>query len=232
MNMIAKVPHHIYNVFSAIVLMSLLIAAPLRAAAPAEADSAHALVSATTGKVQAVITEAETYVDDDPERYYTQIQSILDPLIDYRGFARNVMGPYASSQRYRSLDEAGQAKLRAQLDTFTEAMQQSLIRTYGKGLLAFGKARIEVDREEADAADGRRASVTQLIYAENPQPYVVMYQMGRDRDDAWKLRNVIIESVNLGEIYRDQFLSSARDFDGDLDAVIANWTTVTVDVES
>jgi phospholipid transport system substrate-binding protein len=74
--------------------------------------------------------------------------------------------------------------------------------------------------------------VTQLIYAENPQPYVVMYQMGRDRDDAWKLRNVIIESVNLGEIYRDQFLSSARDFDGDLDAVIANWTTVTVDVES
>ena len=43
---------------------------------------------------------------------------------------------------------------------------------------------------------------------------------------------MIIESVNLGEIYRDQFLSSAREYDGDLDQVIANWTTVTVDVDS
>ena len=46
------------------------------------------------------------------------------------------------------------------------------------------------------------------------------------------LRNVIIESVNLGEIYRDQFQDSAREEDGDIDKVIANWTTVTVDVES
>jgi len=215
-----------------VVLFSVAMVPLSKAEEAGDAASAHGLVSATTEKVMEVVTAAQSYADEDPDRYYGEIQSILDPLIDYRGFARNVMGPYATSKRYRSLDEAGQAQLRAQLDTFTEAMQQSLIRTYSKGLLAFGQARIEVDMNEPEDAAAKRASVRQLIYAENPQPYVVMYQMGRDRSNTWKLRNVIIESVNLGEIYRDQFLASARDFDGDLDEVIANWTTVTVDVES
>ena len=64
-----------------------------------------------------------------------------------------------------------------------------------------------------------------MIFSENAQPYVVMYQMGLDKQRSWKLRNVIIESVNLGEIFRNQFEASARKYDGDLDQVIDNWTT-------
>jgi phospholipid transport system substrate-binding protein len=80
-------------------------------------------------------------------------------------------------------------------------------------------------------AGARHLSLRQLIYADRRDPYVVMYQMGREKSGEWKLNNVIIESVNLGEVYRDQFLASAREQDGDLDKVIANWTTVVVDVE-
>ena len=39
--------------------------------------------------------------------------------------------------------------------------------------------------------------------------------------DEWQLRNIIIEGVNLGEIYRSQFEASARKSNGDLDVVIA-----------
>ena len=53
---------------------------------------------------------------------------------------------------------------------------------------------------------------------------MVLYQMGKDRSGAWKLRNMIIESVNLGEVYRSQFEASARRLEGDLDAVIDSWT--------
>jgi phospholipid transport system substrate-binding protein len=193
--------------------------------------TAYELVENTTILVMDVVGSAEDYVDEDPERYYKQVESILDPLIDYRGFARKVMGPYASSKRYRSLDDAGKQQLREQLDQFTEVMRLSLVRTYSKGLLAFGDARIEV--EEPDSSqDPARTSVRQLIYVDNPEPYVVMYQMGLEKTGDWKLRNVIIENVNLGEIYRDQFLASARQFDGDLEEVIENWSTVTVEVES
>ena len=34
---------------------------------------------------------------------------------------------------------------------------------------------------------------------------------------------------NLGEIYRNQFESAARRYEGDLDQVIANWTVEELD---
>ena len=50
----------------------------------------------------------------------------------------------------------------------------------------------------------------QLVYNSQPEPYLLIYQMGRDKSGDWKLRNIIIEGVNLGEIYRNQFEASAR----------------------
>ncbi len=210
----------------------LLAVAGLSAADEAVDYSAHDLVEATTVEVMNVVVAAEDYVDDDPERYYEQVQALLDPLIDYRGFARSVMGPYATSERYRSLDEAGREALRDQLDRFTQVMRLSLVRTYSKGLLAFGSSKIEVLRPEEGASRERRVSVRQHVYSDRDDPYVVLYQMGRDKAGDWKLRNVIIETVSLGQIYRDQFEASAREENGDLDKVIAGWTTATVDVES
>ena len=191
--------------------------------------TAHDVVRETTRQVMSVVEQAQTYADEDPERYYSEVQAILDPVIDFRGFARGVMGPYATSERYRSLDEAGRAQLRGQLDRFTEVMRVGLVRTYSKGLLAFGGSRIEVSHPAPDEAAQSRVSVEQLIFSEEAEPYRVMYQMGRGKSGDWKLRNVIIESVNLGEIYRNQFESAARKQDGNLDAVIEGWTAIEVE---
>ncbi len=193
------------------------------------AASAHEVVRDTTRQVMDVVVAADAYADEDPERYYQEIQAILDPVIDYRGFARGVMGPYATSERYRSLDETGRAQLREQLDRFTEVMRVGLVRTYSKGLLAFGGSRIEVE-DPAEADKGKsKVSVRQLVFSDEAEPYVLFYQMGLDKSGDWKLRNVIIESVNLGEIYRNQFQAAAREHDGNLDTVIDTWTTVEVD---
>jgi phospholipid transport system substrate-binding protein len=192
--------------------------------------AAHEIVRSTTDAVMAVVRKAPDYIDDNPDRYYQSLQDILDPVIDFRGFARNVMGPYATSERYRSLDEAGKARLRDQLDRFTEVMRSGLVRTYGKGLIAFGGSRIELAETPENDPDDSRAAVRQLIYNEQATPYEVIYQMGRSRDGAWQLRNMIIENVNLGEIYQSQFEAAARRENGDLDAVIDNWSTDTPDV--
>lgn len=213
------------------VIVALLLAASGSVQAVAQNHAAYDLVQDTTEQVMDVVEAANAYADEDPERYYQQVQALLDPLIDYRGFARKVMGPYASSDRYRSLDEAGRSKLVEQLDQFTAAMRASLVRTYSKGLLAFGGSRIELTPPDEEASGRPRVSLQQLIYADRRDPYVVVYQMGKEKSGEWKLNNVIIESVNLGEIYRDQFLASARERDGNLDEVIANWTTVVVDVD-
>ena len=191
-------------------------------------NSAQEIVQETTQRVMVVVVDAASYVDEEPERYYQQVQEILDPVIDFRGFARSVMGPYASSERYRTLDEAGRASLRDQLDRFTEVMRLGLVRTYSKGLLAYGDSRIEVFAAEDENPAQNRATVRQLVYNNQPEPYVLIYQMGKDKSGAWQLRNIIIEGVNLGEIYQNQFEASARKNNGNLDAVIAGWAAVEV----
>ena len=191
----------------------------------AQEESARDVLSATTDRVLKVIEEARSYADKDPERYYAQVHEVLDPVVDYRGIARGVMGQYATLARYQSLDEQGQAKLREQGERFTETMRIGLIRTYSKGLLAFGGSRVELEDDDSGANDRRRVQLRQLIYSDAPQPYVVIYSMARDRDGSWLLRNLIEENVNLGQIYRSQFESSARRFKGDIDKVIDNWST-------
>jgi len=206
--------------------------ASVSAQTTASSGTAHDVVRETTESVMALVREAPEYVDEDPERYYAQVQTILDPVIDFRGFARGVMGPYASSERYRSLDEAGRAQLRGQLDRFTEVIRSGLVKTYSKGLLAFGGSRIELSDSVDELPDARRTTVTQLIFSDNAQPYVVMYQMGMNKERVWKLRNMIIESVNLGEIFKNQFEASARKYDGNLDLVIDDWTTAELESSS
>lgn len=192
-------------------------------------EGAHEVVRQATEAVMSTVDEAQEYVDDEPERFYDQLGDILESVVDFRGFARSVMGPYASGDRYRSLDEDGREQLRDQLDRFTEVMRSGLVRTYGKGLLAFGGSRIELPELSEEEAAGSRAAVRQLIFSDGDEPYVLVYHMGRDRDGSWKLRNMVIENVNLGKIYRSQFESAARKHDGDLDKVIENWTAVEIE---
>ncbi len=192
-------------------------------------QGAHEVVRQATEAVMSAVDEAQAYADAEPDRFYEQLQEILDTVVDFRGFARGVMGPYASSERYRSLDAAGREQLREQLERFTEVMRVGLVRTYGKGLLAFGGSRIEVPELSEKEAAGSRAAVRQLIFNDGAEPYVLVYHMGRDRDGSWKLRNMVIENVNLGEIYRSQFESAARKHGGDLDQVIASWTAVEIE---
>ena len=191
----------------------------------AEVQTAHEIVRSVTERVMAVVDEAPDYVAEDPDRYYRAVHEILDPVIDFRGFARSVMGPYGSGDRYRSLNEEGRVQLRAQLERFTEVIKVGLVTTYGKGLLAFSGSRIEVSDPSAEDAQASRVSVRQLIFSDASQPYVLMYQMGLNKEKQWKLRNVIIENVNLGEIYKNQFQAAARKHNGNLDVVIETWSS-------
>lgn len=190
------------------------------------------IVRRSTDRIMALVEEAPAYFDDDPDRYIAAIGAELDSVVDFRGFARGVMGDYASSARYRSLDAAGQAKLRDQLDAFTQALRNGLINTYARGLLAFGGSTATIDDTEMSADSARVASVTQRVSSPEGNVYTIRYQMGQYKDGSWKLRNMIIESINLGEIYRGQFEAAAAAEQGDLDQVIAKWDDARVTVEA
>ena len=195
--------------------------------ASASQRGAAEVISDVTAQVMTVVAEANTYFDEDPDRYYREIDDALAGLVDWRGFATAVMGEYYS--RGRAMDQAGRANLKRQRDDFARTLREGLIRSYAKGLLAFGGARMEVQGVEASPQSARVASVTQLVYGEAERVYTIRYQMGQYKDGGWRLRNLIIETINLGEIYRNQFSGLARDADDDLDSVIAQWNEAVIE---
>ncbi len=211
----------------ALALLVALGMAPLASAVaeePATPD-AYQVIEHTTDQVMALVQEASSYADEDPERYFRELQAVLDEVVDFAYFSRAVMGPYASRKRYQSLSPEGKKELRSQVSRFTEVMREGLVRTYGKGLLAFGGSRVEVQRPDEGEELGDKAEIRQLIYSDAPEPYVIEYQMRRGKDGSWRLRNLIVETINLGVIYRNQFQAAAQDANGDINSVIDNWTT-------
>ncbi len=193
---------------------------------PPEHQGAYALVESTTDDLLALIASAKTYIDEDEERFYTELEALLTPFVDFPAFARAVMGKHASKSKMAALGEAEQQVLEQQMQRFSDVFSRALIVTYGKGLLAFEGERIEVVRpaelKPAERAD--RASIKQHIYGDRKQPFEIWYSLRRYPDDSWKLRNLIIESINLGKIYRNQFDNAFQVYEGDIDRVIDNWS--------
>ena len=186
-------------------------------------NDAYAVIERMTERVNNIVLEAISYVEREPERFYRELQVVFEPRVDFSGFARQIMGPYASSERYQSLSAAGKQQLRAQHRRFVEVVRTGLVRTYGKGLIAFGGHKTEVLRPPGQQPDSASRSVEQIIHGTGGVTYAVQYQMRRDAARQWKIRNLIVENINLGAIYRNQFQAAAGDRAGDLDAVIDNW---------
>lgn len=199
---------------------ALVLGLVLTSTAFAVAQTPDQLVTQTTERVVALAKEAKSYYEKDPQRLNKQVDAVMKEVTDFDGFARGVMGRYASDKSVKT--DAERAALQARIAKFTEVFRRGLIETYAKGLLKFDGQRIETVAGRSNVK-GSDATIVQNIFGGADKPYVIQYTLRQDGDGTWKLRNVIIEGVNLGQTYRNQFASSAEQYGGDLDKVIANW---------
>ncbi|MFK7732029.1 MAG: phospholipid-binding protein MlaC [Pseudomonadales bacterium] len=198
-------------------------------------DSAVApdeLIRDATGKIVTAIEQAKLYYDKEPERFHQAIDEILFPLIDFRSFARGVMGKHGSRKFEATLqsDEAKQA-FQGRVDAFTEKFKQGLVATYAKGLLTFQGENIDVLPIKGDIAAAKSVNVVQKIHGDGSEPVLIRYKMRQNGEGQWKVRNVQLQSINLGKVYRNQFASAARQYNSDIDKVIENWVVESQDVE-
>lgn len=190
------------------------------------------LIRDATGKIVSAIEQAKQYYDTEPERFHEAIDEILFPLIDFRSFARGVMGKHGS-RRYESTlkDDAAKQAFQARVDAFTGKFKQGLVATYAKGLLTFQGETIDVLPIGDEIAAGKSVNVVQKIHGDGSEPVLIRYKMRQNTDGLWKVRNVQLQSINLGKVYRNQFASAARQYNSDIDKVIENWVVESQNVE-
>ena len=185
--------------------------------------SAHQVMENTTREIMAILADAGEYHQAEPERYYQEIHHVLDDLVDFMAFSRGIMGKYASRQRYESLTREGKIKLRGQVKSLSAVVRVSLVRTYGKGLLAFSGSEVEILPAAAAEISSRSTTVVQLIRGGGERAYEIRYKLRKNSKGKWTVRNLTVESVNLGQIYRSQFEAALKKYQGDIDKVIDNW---------
>jgi phospholipid transport system substrate-binding protein len=145
------------------------------------------------------VDELEALVDDN-----------LDDIADFRYIGASVMGRY-----FRNASPQQRSR-------FVDTFRQTLIDTYTKGLVTFDYRELRVLDDQTEQRHDDQASVAMEVVAEDGSVYPVSYSL-RLTDDEWKVVNVIVNGINLGLTFRNQFDQAMRDHGRDYDAVIDAW---------
>lgn len=196
------------NIFSLLRrgLLILLASLPLVVMA---APSAHDVVKSTTDELIADLKANKAAYQQSPQSFYDALDRILGPVVDSEGISRGIMTVKYSR---RASDE--------QLKRFEGNVKRSLMQFYGNALLEYDNQGIRVLAAKVEGAD--RASVGMEVRDSKGTVYPVSYTMVR-LDGQWKLRNFIINGINVGKLFRDQFADSMQRNGNDLDRSIDGW---------
>lgn len=189
---------------------ALLLSVPLLAQAAAQTP--HQVVEDTSVRVMETLNANRELYQQDSDAFYTGINEIMEPVVDFQGIARSVM-----TVRY------SRSATPEQMERFIETFKRSMVEFYGNALLEFDSGKIEVlPPARGSQQTEERASVDMEVRANNGNVYPVTYTMS-NVDGQWKVRNVIVEGINIGLLFRDQFAQAMQTHRNDLDAVIDNW---------
>src|SRR5690554_5776498 len=211
------------------VCLVFILSWALQMHAYAEPLTPHQRVEEVTQSLLAVIEKTRDTFDKDPDAYYAGIDRLLSPVIDFPSFTRSVMGVYGTREYYQSLpDVAAREQFRQSYQRFVSTFKQALIQTYAKGMLAFDGQTITIEppNEEALALIKQQemVDVVQIIVS-GADSFRITYKMRPDRQGEWLLRNVIIDSVNVGQLYRNQFAAAMDKYQQNFAQVVDHWVT-------
>lgn len=184
------------------------------ALADADPQAAHKLVSMAITQTLQVINDSRPIYQSQAEVFLSRVDAVLSPVLDFERIARRVM-----AKHYRTANEAERGR-------FIGVFKQSLLNTYARGLVEFTDYKINmlplrtanqsekntlVDFEVLSAA-GQVFPITQSLYFNAKQ-------------QQWLIQNVIINGINVGQLFRDQF-ARLVDEKGSVTGAIDAWESV------
>jgi len=176
-----------------------------------ELPEPHKVVAEITHRLLQVINDEKLDPVKNADAFYRRANAILAPVVAFDFIAKGVMGNYA--------DQVTLEKRRQ----FTETFKKGLVSTYSKGVAGFSDSvDITTLKPEADTIGQRRVSVVQKVISGGATTYI-SYTMAQNRDNQWKLINVVLNGINLGKTFRGQFAQAVQDNQGDVAKVIDAW---------
>ena len=176
------------------------------------ASNPHQFIDSQAQEMVYVIRNNQELYVKDPGLFKNKINKIFEPMVDFRRVGASVMG-----KKYYLAASASQ---RLQ---FIESFKTSLLDTYSSTLAQWGDQKIITIFPEV--LEFQRTEDVQQNLITSSNVYPITYKVRKDKDGNWLIINIIVNGVNLGLTFRNQFQALAKEHNGNIDEIIKHWTS-------
>ena len=152
----------------------------------------HQFIDSQAQMMVSIIKNNQELYDKDPEMFKSKINAVFEPMVDFRRVGASVMG-----KKYYLAASASQ---RLQ---FIQAFKSSLLDTYSSTLAQWGDQEITTIFPEVSESKPTEDVQQNLITSNNIYP--ITYKVRKDKNGNWLIINIIVNVVNLGLTFRNQF---------------------------
>ena len=171
----------------------------------------HEFIDSKAQEMVQALKENSDLFYTDKDAYENKIKVIFEPIIDFKRVSALVMG-----KKYYV------ASTKDQRSEFIEVFKNSLLDTYSETLAQWQDQKIVTYFPDSLEYE-KQVNVKQNLFTSS-SVYPIKYTVRKDGDE-WKIINIVVNGVNLGLTFRNQFRALADSHDGDMNQTIASWVS-------
>ena len=176
-------------------------------------EDPYIFIDTNAQKMVEVLTADAELFDTNRDEYENKIKIIFEPMIDFRRVSASVMG-----KKYYLMATPEQRS------NFVNIFKDSLLDTYAETLAQWGDSTISTNfPDKLPEEDVLNIEVKQILDT-GTSKYPISYKL-RKNSEGWKIVNIIINGVNLGLTFRNQFQALAKSHDENIEATLENWVS-------
>ena len=175
-------------------------------------EDPYIFIDENAQKMVRVLIEDSSLFETDRVLYENKIKEIFEPMIDFRRVAASVMG-----KKYYLL------ATKEERAEFVLIFRDSLLDTYAETLAQWGDSTITTEFPKNKEELSKNAEVKQTLDT-GTSKYPISYKLRKSKD-GWKIVNIIINGVNLGLTFRNQFQALAVSHNENISDTLRNWVS-------
>ena len=175
-------------------------------------EDPYLFIDENAQKMVRVLTEDSSLFETDRVLYENKIKEIFEPMIDFRRVAASVMG-----KKYYLL------ATKEERAEFVLIFRDSLLDTYAETLAQWGDSTITTEFPKNKEKLSKNVEVKQTLDT-GTSKYPISYKLRKSKD-GWKIVNIIINGVNLGLTFRNQFQALAVSHNENISDTLRNWVS-------
>ena len=176
------------------------------------ASNPQQFIDSQAQEMVSIIRNNQELYAKDPELFKDKINEVFEPMVDFRRVGASVMG-----KKYYLAASASQ---RLQ---FIQSFKTSLLDTYSSTLAQWGDQKIITIFPEV--SEFKRTEDVQQNLITSSNIYPITYKVRKDKNGNWLIINIIVNGVNLGLTFRNQFQALAKEHNENIDEIIEHWTS-------